>query len=121
MSSDIYCTLVHKTKSHVQPIFDMCSYKFHAGSLHEGVVSDVLWTAIADNIWIKNSPLCIARRFIASKSGVMRLFPGTRLPSNYDSSTREWYEIEDLLRCFVFHSRLLNFVPGIKQLCHITV
>lgn len=56
----------------------------------DDVISDVIWTASADTIWLKHHESYIVRHFIATSSGVIRFHPGTNLSAAYDPTMRDW-------------------------------
>nr|XP_039253607.1 VWFA and cache domain-containing protein 1-like isoform X1 [Styela clava] len=62
-------------------------------SIHVNVISDIIWTSSVDAIWMSEKDNHIVRRFIGTRSGMVRFYPGTNITSSYDPITRIWYEL----------------------------
>ncbi|XP_076812826.1 VWFA and cache domain-containing protein 1-like isoform X2 [Clavelina lepadiformis] len=69
------------------------SHQSTADLFVDGVVSDVMWTSLVDRLWVNNTDDHIAQRFIATRTGVDRLYPGTTIDGEFDATQRIWYEL----------------------------
>lgn len=60
--------------------------------IRDDAISDVVWTAYADSLWLgkSESNSHVVRRYIGTRTGTIRLYPGTNLSSSYDPIKRDW-------------------------------
>jgi hypothetical protein len=71
---------------------DVITYKYviFSNNIQTNVRADVWATYEAEKYWKQHESNHLAWRYIGTKSGIMRAYPGVSLTKNYDHEKRPW-------------------------------